>query len=379
MKEYITIKNFGPLADCEEVELKQFMVLIGESASGKSTFMKVAALMRYLYKRANIRCYLKHSGITRKRFSVRLDSLLRRMDLGGMLTAESVIRYRAEVGDASYELKIANKRLGPLPNIRKEHLLLNKVSYIAESRNMIASWAEASQNDGTRLGFYFHETYQDFLRATKGDMEVSADYLPLKVRVRHPKGKPPQYEVAHGGGEKTVRLHEASLGIQQSVPVLLTAKYLSETFSFKEAFDRYILRYVYDSDELEKFHPAAPPADMEKHVNIFIEEPELSLFPDAQCRLTKALVDTALRPADGRRITLTLATHSPYVLNYFNILLNRRADALDPGRVGLYRMYDGGMQNLLKQNEKGTWVADTYDLTETMEQIFNEFVELTEQ
>ena len=46
MKEYITIKNFGPLTKIENLEIKQFTLLIGESASGKSTLMKVVAMMR---------------------------------------------------------------------------------------------------------------------------------------------------------------------------------------------------------------------------------------------------------------------------------------------------------------------------------------------
>ena len=63
MKEYITIKEFGPLKNIENLEIKPFTVLIGESASGKSTLMKVVAMMRYIYKMANIRSYLYHSNI----------------------------------------------------------------------------------------------------------------------------------------------------------------------------------------------------------------------------------------------------------------------------------------------------------------------------
>ena len=40
-EEYITIKEFGPLKNIENLEIKPFTVLIGESASGKSTLMKL--------------------------------------------------------------------------------------------------------------------------------------------------------------------------------------------------------------------------------------------------------------------------------------------------------------------------------------------------
>lgn len=45
MKEFITIKSFGPLINIESLEIKQFTLLIGESASGKSTLMKVVAML----------------------------------------------------------------------------------------------------------------------------------------------------------------------------------------------------------------------------------------------------------------------------------------------------------------------------------------------
>ena len=58
MKESITVRNFGPLKDVRIEDIKPLTVFIGESASGKSTLMKVIVLMRYIYKMVNIRSYL---------------------------------------------------------------------------------------------------------------------------------------------------------------------------------------------------------------------------------------------------------------------------------------------------------------------------------
>ena len=81
MKEYITIHNVGPLRHIEQLEILPLTVLIGESAIGKSTLMKVLVLMRYLYKRANIRSFLKHSKITNSPFRIRFESLLKTTNL----------------------------------------------------------------------------------------------------------------------------------------------------------------------------------------------------------------------------------------------------------------------------------------------------------
>ena len=63
IKESLIIKNIGPLSNIELLELKPLTVLIGPSTSGKSTLMKIIALMRYIFKRVNIKAYLKNSKI----------------------------------------------------------------------------------------------------------------------------------------------------------------------------------------------------------------------------------------------------------------------------------------------------------------------------
>ena len=97
MKEYITITKFGPLTNIDNLEIKPFTFLIGESASGKSTLMKVIAMMRYLYKMVNIRSYLYRSNITKSPFRIRLSSMLKRQGMTKMFTKESIIVYRVQM------------------------------------------------------------------------------------------------------------------------------------------------------------------------------------------------------------------------------------------------------------------------------------------
>ena len=66
-------------------------------------------------------------------------------------------------------------------------------------------------------------------------------------------------------------------------------------------------------------------------------------------------------------------------LNYINIILNQNKDGrakLTNEKVAVYRIFEGETQNLLMQNEKGYWIIDSYDLSETMSDIYNEFVNL---
>lgn len=384
MKETITIKNIGPLKNVESLSILPFTVLIGESASGKSTLMKLVSMMRYLYKMANIRSYLKHSKITNSPFRMRFDSMMKETGMYKMLDSSSVIRYSVIMDDGTeYTILMKDKKLGKLPIISSSHLLFNKVSYISENRNIIPTWTQkASQNAGATLGFYFHETNNDFIRASENDKEIALNYIDMKLLITHPKGKPTRYTIVpNDSRHEPIELREASSGIQTSASIALIVKdYASANgFSFKDAFKRSVLNYLYDMERLNKFKAVTEPSNLKKKVYIHVEEPELSLFPDTQCRLIEEIVLSATHAEEDREVNIILATHSPYILNYLNVVLNQ-TDAeraqLRKDNTAVYRIFEGEVQDLLVQNERGRWIVDTYDLSEMMSNIYNEFVNL---
>ena len=382
MKEYITIKDFGPLKRIEDLQLKPYTILIGESASGKSTLMKVVAMMRYLYKMANIRSYLKHSKIAKSPFRMRLSSMMERQEMGKMFTKNSVLIYRVDMDvDVSYEIRIENGKLF-VPGIAKEHLLFCKASFVSENRNVIPTWAQkAWKNKGATLGFYFHETNDDFAHASEGDKELKLDYVGMKMLITHPKGKPTRYQIIPADNRhEPIELTEASSGIQTSAPLALIVDYFAKDFSFKDAFNRSVMSYLYEMENLSKFKAVSEPTSLPKIVDVHIEEPELSLFPDAQCKLIEELIFTATHAKDDRTVTLMLATHSPYILNYLNVVLNQKDERraiLTPEMLAVYRIYNGKTQNLVVRDDKGRNIVDTFDLAEMMSAIYNEFIQLS--
>lgn len=383
MKEYITIKGFGPLKNIENLEIKPFTVLIGESASGKSTLMKVVAMMRYLYKMANIRSYLYRSNITKSPFKIRLDTLLKRQGMTKMFTKDSLIVYRVQMNDGViYEMRIENGNLKKTEVIEQRHLMLCKNSYVSENRNIIPTWAKTSwKNKGATLGFYFHETNEDFGCASEGEKELMMDFVGMKMIITHPKGKPTRYQIVPTDGHHTpIELTEASSGIQTSAPLVLIVDYFAKDFSFKEAFNRSVMSYLYEMENLSKFKAVSEPTALTKVVNIHIEEPELSLFPDAQCKLIEKIFYAALHAESDRTLNMMLATHSPYILNYLNIVLNQTKEGkakLTNQNLAVYGIHDGSTMNLLMKDDKGRDIVDTLDLTEMMSVIFNEYTELT--
>lgn len=382
MKEYITIKNFGPLINIEDLEIKQFTFFIGESASGKSTLMKVVAMMRYLYKMANIRSYLRHSKITKTPFRMRLNTMIERQDMVKMFDKNSLIVYRVEINTGvSHEIRIENGKLN-VPVIPKENLMFRKVSFVSENRNITPTWAQkAWKNRGATLGFYFHETNDDFGNASEGDKTIDLDHVGMRMSITHPKGKPTRYQIMPmDERHASIELTEASSGIQTSAPLVLIVGYFAKDFSFKDAFNRSVMSYLYETDNLSRFKAASEPTELPKVVDVHIEEPELCLFPDAQCKLIEKIIYMAKGSNPDRTVNMIIATHSPYILNYLNIVLNQKTDGranLTPAELAVYRLYEGESQNLVAKDDKGRDIVDSYDLSEAMGVIYNEFIKLS--
>lgn len=382
MKEYITIKNFGPLVNIENLEIKQFTFIIGESASGKSVLMKVMAMMRYLYKMANIRSYLRHSKISKTPFRMRLNTMIERQGMEKMFGKNSVIVYRVEINTGvSHEIRIENGKLN-VPVIPKEDLMFRKVSFVSENRNLIPTWAQKSwKNRGATLGFYFHETNDDFGNASEGDKTIDLEHVGMRMSITHPKGKPTRYQIMPmDERHASIELTEASSGIQTSAPLTLIVSYFAKDFSFKDAFNRSVMSFLYETDNLSRFKAASEPTELPKVVDIHIEEPELSLFPDAQCKLIEKIIYMAKDSNPDRIVNMMIATHSPYILNYLNIVLNQKTDwraNLTPEDLAVYRLYEGESQNLVAKDDKGRDIVDSYDLSEVMGLIYNEFINLS--
>ena len=121
MKESIIIRDLGPIKSIEIDAIRPLTVIIGESASGKSTLMKVIALMRYIYKMLNIRAYLKNANISRSPFRLRFERLINDNGLSSMFSATTYIKYAVSFGEDKYEITYSNKKLNTINKKRIKH------------------------------------------------------------------------------------------------------------------------------------------------------------------------------------------------------------------------------------------------------------------
>ena len=271
MKESIIIKNFGPLKEVEIDDIKPLTVFIGKSAGGKSIIMKVIVLMRYIYKMVNIRSYLKNAKITRSPFKLRFNSLLHD-GLKGMITAQTEIYYTVEINGNKYTLKYTNRGLQSDINIPDKDLIFFKEAYVSGMRSLIPIWAsKAVSVKGENLGFFFHETFNDFNDATDVIKEQKLEYLNLKMKVRKSGNRPKLFTIESLQNDAVqIELRYASSGIQTSAPLVAIVHYFAQEFSVKDAFQRSVLNYLYKQDLLTKFTPGINRNKLGKYVHIHI-------------------------------------------------------------------------------------------------------------
>ena len=389
MKESIIIKNFGPLKEVEIDDIKPLTVFIGKSAGGKSIIMKVIVLMRYICKMVNIRSYLKNAKITRSPFKLRFNSLLHD-GLKGMITAQTEIYYTVEINGNKYTLKYTNRGLQSDINIPDKDLIFFKEAYVSGMRSLIPIWAsKAVSVKGENLGFFFHETFNDFNDATDVIKEQKLEYLNLKMKVRKSGNRPKLFTIESLQNDAVpIELRYASSGIQTSAPLVAIVHYFAQEFSFKDAFQRSVLNYLYKQDLLTKFTLGINRNKLGKYVHIHIEEVELSLAPEDQRAFMSNLVEEVFhKNKKDRKLGLMVSTHSPYIVNHLNVLL--RAGYFEKARenypflekddIAVYRVNEGKIISLMAtDNDTGEYVINALDMSDTMERIFEEYESMEE-
>lgn len=389
IREFLRVKNVGALKNVERFELKPLTVLIGSSASGKSTLMKIIALMRYIYKRVNIKAYLKNSNIDGAIFYIRFQDLLKD-GMKNLVDKHSEIEYTVVVNGREYVLSYKKGKLETPPSIPNEDLIFLKDAWVSEMRSVIPVWASrGALVKGSSFGFYFDETFSDFDEATDMVKNIDLDYLDMKLEVIKGGNNQKKYMVSpKNNAYPAFELKFASSGTQTTAPMVTLMKYFSFEFSFKEAMRRSIIMMLFEKDLTEKYHPGIELANLPKYVFMHAEEPELSLDPRSQRRLVNTITNYAFHEKNGdRELGLVLATHSPYIINHLNVLL--RASYTEKGRrllpfimpenVSAYKVSEGSLINLMATDEESSQeVINTLDLSEIMEDIYNDYEALSD-
>lgn len=378
-KESLHIENFGPIKDVYIEDIKPFMVFIGESGSGKSTIIKLVALFRWIYKMMCIRSFLRKSGI-KNTFRFRVDTYLKNNEQDHFVKPDTKLTYT----NGSIVLVYTKGHLsGSNASVPSDEISLEKVTFIADKRIAIPDML--ANNFSIRRGsFYLNETFSDYLLAPEKFRSLDLPFLNVRWEVRKSSNGVKHYLVSLDEHNPfSVELKEASSGMQTTSILAVIVEYFSQHYDLIESINKSILSYASRSDNWRTFKPVTNLSDFKyRNVSLFIEEPELSLFPSAQNGLMHFIANRCFNGEHDYKLQVLMTSHSPYMLNYLNVLINESKDsgfAIDPNEVGVYRVANGRIVPLHGVNERGNAVIDTRVLSEDIKTSFDRYRVLTNQ
>lgn len=410
--KHLIIKNVGPIKSVE-LEFKRFNFFIGPQSSGKSTIAKVYSTCSWVEK--EVATSMNDKAVRSGADFKKLVEGFHKMN--GYFNEKSYIKFETDSIVISYEPDKFNILLKEGINYGRE-----KICYIPSERNMVSlqdlSDYKFEANSIKSFSFDWftaRESYNSSNKAKILDLGVNYffddDELTNKDRIEHNNGQ--SYKIP---------LSCASSGLQSVVPLLVMMRYYTEDYfnlyDSKESFDdsdKYKLMRNRLADEmlLKPFYPSYNDEDrprlmreisdklavyepeyvslyhkyqdalgqltIPKSTSFIIEEPEQNLFPYTQIQLMDYMINLC---NNGRDHSVTITTHSPYIINALNLHLLRYYKHTDmpyisPDEINVFSVQDGLIVSQVMENTAtGYKSINVDDLSEAMQDMFQEYKEL---
>jgi AAA15 family ATPase/GTPase len=281
MKERIQVKNFGPIKDID-IEIKEVNIFIGKTSSGKSTVAKLLAIFQSnsMHYMAN---WNKQPDEEPNNSLKEFRKMLNFYNIDFKVSKDTIIRY--ERGELYCQLRgnTFETTFSPYSTIP----VINPV-YIPAERSFFAALSQSIfsliTND-IALPKSLTELGSKFEIARRDTRELLIDFLDVTYKFEDGN------DVVEMSNGETIKLTQASSGVQSTVPLMLVLQ-----------------AYTEDINNVEK----------EIGNDLFVvEEPEINLYPSAQ----KALLEYIIRRIARSKDKVVITTHSPYILTSLDNLV----------------------------------------------------------
>ena len=414
MKRLI-IDNFGPLSHVD-MDLKRINILMGPQSAGKSCILKIACFCAWAEK-----CIELEQGKNGfADFSYVEQNLIQFHKLNGFLRAGSKFFYQTE--HMSFICDFDKQSFDLIWNEDGRWTYKRpRVSYIPTERNLIAvvpNWLDVRISNSNILNFIsdWNLTRQLYKK------NESLPLLDLDASYYYDSDTKSDNILLHNG--KSIDFTNASSGLQSVVPMwvylnyLFNLQYKSTDYSSvsKDAENEDILQHIYATkfkeslaDRIGDNQPYIARIGMGKltfaseqeyeeckklvesytknvYSDIFLEEPELNLFPQTQLELIYKLLENSAVHHDG----IFMSSHSAYVLYALNNsmlgylvkdklpvddseLMAHKGSWINPQEVGVWELNlsETGTTARVIQDEEGLISNNYFD--SVMQSVMNDF------
>ena len=346
----LCIKHIGSINDVD-VNIARFTMVIGPESSGKSTIAKLLCHCEWVEKR----CFTNQDEI-QKIESEFLSNLQNYHRMEGYIDSNSYLKY---VGNyVTITLEHENVRI-EINNDVVEKYLYPKICFIPSERNFAATIPNLNKynesNDNIMYFLYDWDTARKYIKNVDLKGVLSHD---ISYRYDNDSKEDLVYD-----GQNSLKLRDASSGVQSVIPLYTTVEYLLERIfnrihpltleqrTMAESFMKVVeelkrsLETIKSKEEMEQEQEKTkinmllkkmsndPAADIVLSdtdaftenfsrkffyacTNLFIEEPEQNIFPRSQERIVYWLLSKVLN--GDRMHTAFVTTHSPFMLFALN-------------------------------------------------------------
>lgn len=326
----IRIQNLGPIRDTGLIHLSDVTLIIGRQSSGKSTFMKVLCHCRWIEKQVMTRLgNIVQTYTHNNRFVTDLKQFHR---IDEMYFQDSTsIFYDGDVISISLEGKMHNAKI-----IRKEKTwdsrYNSKISYIPAERNLVSAVRNINSTYKTEDRDVLFNFILEWNECRRDFTKNSQLALSLTENFKYYDEDGQDYIVLPNN--KPITSFYASSGVQSIMPIdVISEKNTSLVGKVtKYSVDDLMGRMMELLDKDKAIDPSTTLSEkMEavreymkyKAVQLFIEEPEQNLYPDAQRILVQNLIKRIKKAkmSEDKQSLLVMTTHSPYILSTLNVLI----------------------------------------------------------
>lgn len=415
----LTIKNIGAIKEVS-IELNKINVIMGPQSSGKSTICKIASYCKWVEKKI---C-LSQSPDSYQSQTFLEERLVKFHKLEGYFSENSYIRYETDTLIVVYDAKNGNQVELKDPCGYQR----SKVAYIPAERNIVSvinNWFEVRFKETNIRSFMID--WDDSRKNYSKSNPLSIINFDMKYYFDDTTGK----DLVFIDNGKLLELTNTSSGLQSLIPLLVLTDYLishlnridEKSSVADEVLKKKVIQSIYEeyfeiknfdfpqeegdvllfvdeqrlfksSEDKERFDTVIDHMFKTQSVNLYIEEPELNLFPSAQKVLLYELIkQISVRESDR----LIITTHSHYILYALNNCImgylvkdkmpeevkkeiECRGSWIDPTLVSVWEIKDGylkglnNMQNATIQQEDGLIGNNYFD--SNMREIMDDFYKM---
>ena len=322
MEERLIIKNFGPIVETK-IEIKPFMVFIGESGSGKSVVLKLLSLFRWICKKNHLKLFAKRLG-AENLYRFRIERMVKESGLDDFFKNITYIEYDTELENIVVSQENERLQLKINPKTENIQLHLEKISFITDDRFVIPLLS----NNKIRgiLPYHLEKTFEDFNESFEHlqiNRKVKMKIFDIELLLER-YGIQSRFMVCFK--DSKTQFHNASSGMKSVTIVELILSYFALKFDWKSKIRETLFDVFWGMkfENMERASNAIHERDVPFRLSFFIEEPELSLFPNAQKAFIEYLA-SLFNQTKNREVNIAFSTHSPYILSALNCLLEASA------------------------------------------------------